>query len=60
MKAPLLRTKLHFVADSKVVALHFVEQRFPGALDGQRLHREQRAGGVDAICIATWSRLHAR
>ena len=46
--------------DSKVVAARFVEQRFPGALNGQRLNKVQRAGVVDAMCIAAWSRLQAR
>ncbi|MEN9576985.1 MAG: hypothetical protein RL514_4840 [Verrucomicrobiota bacterium] len=37
-----------------------MEQRFPGALDGQRLNKVQRAAVVDAMCIAAWSRLQAR
>jgi len=46
--------------DSKIVAARFVEQRFPGALDGQHLNKEQRSGVVDAMCITAWSRLQAR
>lgn len=46
--------------DSKVVAARFVEQRFPGALKGQRLNKVQHAAVVDAMCIAAWSRLQAR
>jgi len=46
--------------DSKVVAARFVEQRFPGALDGRCLNQVQRAAVVDAMCIAAWSRLQAR